>query len=427
MALTRRQFLKHGAVLVTMGVALPAFVVKSAMAGESPDARLAGPPLNPALAPGGKRSLLVVQLGGGNDGLNTLVPFGQEQYYRLRPGLAIPAKEALPIADGVGLHPSLKFLKSLYDRGMVGVVQGVGYPNPNRSHFRSMEIWHTANPSQYVHSGWLGRYLEACPEACQTGSGVPAVSIGDTLPGAFWTERIMVPTIASLQTFKYQTDPRNVADRAAQLQAAQDVQLRDAVLRPYEQLLSQAAISAVQASEEVQRVASSYQTPVTYPTDPFGASLKLIAQILAGDLGTRIFYVSLGGFDTHANQPNTHRDLLARLDNGLKAFCQDLDRLGRTDDMIIMTFSEFGRRARQNGSNGTDHGTAEPMFVIGGKIKGGMYGAYPSLSDLDANGDLKFNTDFRSVYGSVMQQWMGVDPRPIVGGDFPLLPLVRNA
>jgi uncharacterized protein (DUF1501 family) len=307
--------------------------------------------------------------------------------------------------------------KALFDQGRLAIVQGVGYPNPNRSHFRSMDIWHSAHPDTFERSGWLGRYIAACQ--CADQNRVPAISVGDDLNSMFWTETTLVPAVASIGAFSFLTDTRYKNDRTYQTQTLQNIYSQAGTWSAYESLIRRGTLEALSTSEHLQKVAASYQTPIAYPANNGLANqLKLVAQVIAGNLGTRLFSVSMGGFDTHANQSDTQAKLLADLGQAVDAFMLDLASMGKQDDVTLMTFSEFGRRVHQNGSDGTDHGTAEPMFIIGNGVRGGLYGSYPSLDDLD-NGDLKFSTDFRSVYAGILSDVVGVaDPSPVLGGAF---------
>jgi uncharacterized protein (DUF1501 family) len=331
----------------------------------------------------------------------------------------------LPLTDKIGLHPGLAGLKDLYDAGHVAVIQGVGYPNPNRSHFRSMDIWHTARPETFELSGWLGRYLDACK--CNQGEAMPGMSVGDQLNGLFWTDTTLVPAIASVGAFSSQTDSRYKNDRDSQLKTLKNIYAQAGHWSPYDELIRKSTMAALAGSDELMRVASSYQTPVEYPANNGLANqLRMVGQVIAGNLGTRLFSVQIGGFDTHANEHDQHARLMAQLSEALVAFWRDLAHLNRQDDVIVMTFSEFGRRAAQNGSAGTDHGTAAPMFVLGGSVRGGLYGMYPSLEDLDTNGDIKFNADFRSVYAGVLRDHLGADSQKILGAGFDPVALVAG-
>ncbi len=425
MPIARRQLLTRGALLVASGFLAPSFLTRTAQAlggslpvvGRSPSATSADP---------GKANkiLVVIQLSGGNDGINTVIPYADPGYASLRPSLGIDRGSVVPLSDSVGLHPGLARVKAFYDGGKVAVVQGVGYPNPNRSHFRSMDIWHTAKPDTFVRSGWLGRYVDACQ--CGQDRPLQAISVGDQLNGLFWTETTLVPAIASIGAYSFLTDTKYKNDRTYQLQALHNIYTQAGSFSPYETLIRQGTLNALSGSDALQKVAADYTTPVTYPANNGLASqLKMVAQVIAGNLGTRLFSVSMGGFDTHANQKEHHAGLLTGLAEAVDAFMQDLAAMKRQDDVVIMTFSEFGRRARQNGSVGTDHGTAEPMFVIGNPVHGGLYGTYPSLTDLDAVGDIKFTSDFRSVYAGILKNHLGADPAPILDGAFDPIQVLR--
>ena len=421
MALTRRSLIGRGALLVASGFLAPSFITRTAMALDGPSSALGPVALDSSKK---NRILVVLQLSGGNDGINTLIPFADPNYSQLRPSLGFAANEVLHLTDSVGLNPNLSKLKTMYDQGKVAVVQGVGYPNPNRSHFRSMDIWHSARPDTFERSGWLGRYVSACE--CAQDNALPAISVGDQLNPMFWTDTTLVPAVASIGAFSFLTDTKYKNDRTFQMQTLQNIYSQAGNWSAYEGLIRRGTLQALAGSDELQKVAASYQSPVQYPANNGLANqLKMVAQVIAGNLGTRLFSVSMGGYDTHANQKPTQDKNLAQLGDALEAFMQDLANMQQQDNVVIMAFSEFGRRVKQNGSGGTDHGTAEPMFIIGNKVQGGLYGTYPSLSDLDNNGDLKFNADFRSVYAGVLKDVVGADPAPILAGSFDPISVMR--
>jgi len=421
MALTRRSLIGRGALLVASGFLAPSFITRTAMALDGPSSALGPVALDSSKK---NRILVVLQLSGGNDGINTLIPFADPNYSQLRPSLGFAANEVLHLTDSVGLNPNLSKLKTMYDQGKVAVVQGVGYPNPNRSHFRSMDIWHSARPDTFERSGWLGRYVSACE--CAQDNALPAISVGDQLNPMFWTDTTLVPAVASIGAFSFITDTKYKNDRTFQMQTLQNIYSQAGNWSAYEGLIRRGTLQALAGSDELQKVAASYQSPVQYPANNGLANqLKMVAQVIAGNLGTRLFSVSMGGYDTHANQKPTQDKNLAQLGDALEAFMQDLANMQQQDNVVIMAFSEFGRRVKQNGSGGTDHGTAEPMFIIGNKVQGGLYGTYPSLSDLDNNGDLKFNADFRSVYAGVLKDVVGADPAPILAGSFDPISVTR--
>jgi uncharacterized protein (DUF1501 family) len=401
---TRREFLRGGLILITASVAAPAFLVKTAAHAEAPSANPRSPTRN---------TLVVVQLSGGNDGLNTVVPYRDRLYRELRPQLAVPEAEVLLLDDALALHPALGPLKDRFDAGQLAVVLGVGYPNPDRSHFRAMDIWQTAVPEAYERTGWLGRYLAGC--TCGRDEAPAALSVTQTLPRALWTESVFVPSLTSLNGYRFQSDPRYPADREARLRALRALDATTEALRPYAEFLGWQSLNALASADALQQVAALWQTPVEYPANnPLATALKTVGQLLGGEYGVRVAYVQLGGFDTHANQQATHRRLLEQLGAALDAFQRDLEAMGKADQVVTMTFSEFGRRVRENGSGGTDHGTAEPLFVLGTRVRGGLYGQQPSLADLDG-GDLRFHVDFRAVYATVLERWLGADAAGVLG------------
>jgi uncharacterized protein (DUF1501 family) len=420
MLLTRRGVFKGG-VLVAFGLTAPTFLTMTAQHTAEAGVSTAT----------GRNVLVVLQLGGGNDGLNTVIPYADPAYRAARPTLAIPEAEVLTLSGYVGLHPSMAALKARFDAGQFAIIQGVGYPNPNRSHFRSMEIWQTARPDAYEPTGWLGRYLDAncCGEdrpagAAERESSLEAVSIGESLPRSFWTEHSLVPAISNLAAYEFQTDRRYPDDRVHQLEAFDACYAAPTCRREYEEFLRRVGKDALVTSEELKKLSRSYQTSVPYPTTALANNLKSVAQMIAADMGTRIFYVSTGGFDTHANQKNTHANLLKQVSEALDAFMKDLEEKGTADRVVVLAFSEFGRRVKENGSLGTDHGAAAPMFLLGYPVAGGLHSTYPSLTDLE-NGDLKMTVDFRTVYASVLKDWLGTAPQKVLGGDFGSLPLFR--
>jgi uncharacterized protein (DUF1501 family) len=423
MSFTRRNLLSHGALLVAAGLTAPSFIARTALAlqGETPAGQV------PVTVDPARRNkiLVAVQLTGGNDGLNTVIPFADPGYYQFRSSLAIPTSDILPLTDSIGLHPGLVGLKSLYDQGMVAVIQGVGYPNPNRSHFRSMDIWHTARPDILERTGWLGRYLDACQ--CGQDGPLPAVSAGDQLNSMFYADTTLVPAVASIGAFSLQTESGDRNSRQMQIQTIRNIYNQAGNWPAHEALMRKTALKALDSADQVQQAAATYHTQVEYPSNnPLAAQLQMVAQLIAGNLGTRLFSVQIGGFDTHAAQFDQQANLLRQLGDALAAFVQDLGAMGKLDDVVLMTFSEFGRRVAQNGSNGTDHGTAEPMFVIGSHVMPGLHAVYPSLQDLDDNGDLKFNVDFRNVYATILRDHLGVDPTPVLAGAYEPLGVLRG-
>jgi uncharacterized protein (DUF1501 family) len=365
------------------------------------------------------RVLIVVNFQGGNDGLNTVVPFGQPAYYKYRPSLAVPQNDVLRINDTIGLNPQLKALKDMYDKGQVAVVQGVGYPKPDFSHFRSTEIWQTAAPDAYLSTGWLGRYLDGA--SLPAANLFNAVAVADVLPEVLVADRVDVAAIAQLNGYGLTSDRNKSLGRDAfhALVADNNVPFRS----PYLAQVAQIEDHAQRGAEELPQLIAGYKPAATYPATPIGRSLALAAQIVGSKLGTRVIFVQLGSFDTHTTQKGTQDRLLADFAGGISAFYADLAAHGNDGRVLTMTFSEFGRRVAENGSRGTDHGTAAPVFVIGGGVKGGLYGEHPSLDALD-NGNLRFTTDFRSVYATVLEKWLKRPSSGIVGAGFAQLPLL---
>jgi uncharacterized protein (DUF1501 family) len=412
---SRRSFLKgtiSSAAMVAMAPAVPQFLLSASA--QAADA-------------GGETILIVIQLSGGNDGLNTVIPYADDVYRKGRPLIGIPAARVRKIDDYVGLHPSMEGFSKLLEESRLGIIQGVGYPNPNRSHFSSMDIWQTARNesaagSGYRATGWLGRALEADPHAGSS-HDVPALHLSGgsaRLPLALVGDKIHAASIQSLDAFKL-----NDAGDASLHRAIQ--QAADAARDPHDDLvafLHEGTRSAMESSRQVQEAVHHYKTDVTYPQSGLGQRLKTVAQLIDAGLKPRIYYVELDGFDTHANQSNAHAGLLGELSNAVTAFMHDLKQHGHDQRVLAMTFSEFGRRLKENASQGTDHGAAAPMFLAGGRVKPGLLNKHPSLTDLD-EGDVKFTVDFRSVYAGVLENWLGIKSEGVLGGKFEGMKMVQ--
>ena len=375
---------------------------------------LAGTPL-PGLPAAQDRIVVLVNLQGGNDGLNCIVPFGNPNYYRLRPTIGVAQSDVLAIDNQLGFNPNMKSLKGMYDKGMVAVVQGVGYPNPDHSHFRSTEIWQTAAPEKYEHTGWLGRYLDS--------AGLPkdnlfnGVAIAQVLPEAMIGNKVDVPAIAQLGGYGLASD-RNLQARHTFTQLVNDN--RFPFSSPYLSHVAEIEDHAQRGSEELPKLVAGYKTDASYPATPLGRSLALAAQIAGSNIGTRVLYVQHGSFDTHVSQKGTQDRLLGEFSDAIAAFYDDLTAHGNADRVLTVTFSEFGRRIEENGSRGTDHGEASPLFLIGGGVKGGLYGTHPDLGQANM-GNLAFTTDFRSVYATVLERWLGRPSQAILNGSFPTI------
>jgi uncharacterized protein (DUF1501 family) len=354
--------------------------------------------------------LVVCQLSGGNDGLNTVVPYGDAEYYRLRPNLGIAEGKVLKIDERMGFHPALAGLAELYREKKVAVVQNVGYPKSNRSHFKSMEIWQSASPEGSMKGGWIGRHLDQ-----QMGQNplnpVYALGLSTEKPLSLVGKQASVPCFASLADLKSMIgDP----DMERMLR---EIQGQDAKSGSVTRAVQQANKSALDAISILSKQLDGYQVRQTYANDAFGNGFKQIAQLIATSPSTRVVYFSAGGFDTHARQPDQHEKLLRGFGDGLLAFQREMEAIGKADKVVVLAFSEFGRRAAENASQGTDHGQAGPMFLVGNRVKGGLHGANPDLVNL-ANGDIEFRQDFRGVYAATLDQWMGGDSQIVLGEKF---------
>lgn len=409
MQTTRRKFLQTtlgSSTMLSMGLSVPDFLARAARAAES-------------RPPRGENVLVVVQLTGGNDGLNTLVPFADDGYGRNRIVLRIPTEQVLKLDDHLGLHPQMPGFRKLVEAGRLAILPGVGYPNPDRSHFRSMDIWHTARPEvEDKRDGWLGRCLDG--SARVTGGDVPALHLGaGPLPLALASQRSPVPSIESLEGFRLRAE--GGALPLESLGKLAEAARPDAP--PLVEFLRQNAVHAYASSRQVQEVLKSDRGTANYPETALARKLKQIAQLIDAGLNTRIYYVALDGFDTHSNQLGGHAALLGELSGAVAAFVEDLAARGQLGRAAVFCFSEFGRRVRENASQGTDHGTAAPVFLAGGRVRPGVLGAQPSLSDLDGEGDLKFHTDFRRVYATLLDGWLGCPSQPVLGQAIEPLPI----
>lgn len=367
-----------------------------------------------AMAPIGgtaHRKLVVIQLSGGNDGLNTVVPWRNDAYQANRQRLALPKDRLLAITDDFAFNPGATGLKRLYDQGLLCVVQGVGYPEPDRSHFRSLDIWHSASASnEYWSTGWLGRYLDLRGTAPHD-----VIEVGSTLSLAGRGERIKALTLTDAQRlFRSTREPYFAA-------LAQGEGHEHATVSYLYRTMAETYQSAAYVKEQLKPTA----TPGAFLKDDLGKQLRTVAHFINSGLDTTAYYVTTSGYDTHTNQLQRHERLLRSLGDNLHAFVAQLKAGGELENTVVMVFSEFGRRVKQNASNGTDHGTAGPVILIGGGLKkSGIFNPLPSLTDLDANGDMRFSVDFRSVYAAVLQDWLAVDARTLVPGARPLEGLV---
>ena len=408
--ITRRDLLGSSLLPVAAGLAIPAAFAKGAYAAAADRST-------------NDRVLVILQLGGGNDGLNTLIPYTDGRYYQARPQIGIKAPDVLRLNERVGLNPNLKGIKALWDAGKVAIVEGVGYPNPSYSHFQSVRIWEFADPSMANVEGWLGEYL--AKNFDPQGHPLGGCALGQaSVPAELRGPTSAVTVIQSAQGFKVQGGP----DRAQTAQA-----LYAQAPPPYGVLFDTAMTTASHAITALTQAQSKYTPDAVYDSkqklvyaakNNLAQSLELASELISTDAGVKVVHVTLGGFDTHTIEEKRHDDLLAAVDQAVSAFFQDLTASGHADRVVMMSWSEFGRRVSQNGSLGTDHGAAAPMFVIGNPVKGGLYGEPPSLANLD-NGNLRFTTDFRSVYRTILESYMGADASAVLSTQVPTLPLLK--
>ncbi len=419
---TRREFLRTSLLGTALSWTVPAFLERTFLALNAEAAQSTIQTKTGRDYP----ILVIIQLAGGNDGLNALVPFEDDIYYRLRPKLAVPKQQVLPLDNYVGFHPSLTPLKGLFDSGNLAVLQGVGYPNPNRSHFRSTEIWETASDSKQVLSrGWIGRYFDNC---CAGQDATVGVVLGEQSPQAF---NSMTPTGIAIARpdqmgFERETDPNdarlfaeangldNAPASGGSIASLGGPNRSELTAMHY---LQRVALDAQASTDEVKQALKKAKNEVLFPKSRLGNSLSLIARLIAGGLSTRVYYASQGGYDTHAGQINAHPRLLNELATSLAAFSNELKNKNIFDRVLVMTFSEFGRRVQENANGGTDHGTAAPMFLCGGAIKAGLYGNQPPLDHLDS-GDLIFNLDFRAIYSTILSQWLESPAKAVLGREY---------
>ncbi len=391
---TRRDFLRNSALLA-LSPTVPGFLARTARAAATePDAR----------------GLVVLQLTGGNDGLNTVVPFADDGYARYRPKLRLPTDQLFKIDDSTGLHPSLEDFHRLLETGRLAVVQGVGYPNPSRSHFRSMACWHTCRfDAKDTGHGWLGLALDG---AASPADQAPAsVFVGEQTPPALRGRRSKSSVLGRLDDLMLTGD---VDPRRAVAERETEADVRAYVRRTF--------LDAYTTADRLKGVEAVRDAGARYPAGPLAERLRLVAQLLKAGLGTRVYYLEQDGYDTHAAQLPQHARLLTELGGALRAFLDDLKAAGLAERVAVLAFSEFGRRVAENGSFGTDHGTAGPVFVAGGGVRAGLVGKAPRLTDLD-KGDLQMGIDFRRVYATLLKDWLNVSAAEALGGDFGRLPL----
>ena len=367
---------------------------------------------------------VVVQLSGGNDFMNTLIPYGNDIYYDSRPVIGIPQEEILPIDGYLGWNPNFAPVKELYDEGSVAVVQGVGYPNSSRSHFRGTDIWHTAEPNKIGTEGWLG---QAVSEMDPNGQNpLTCVNIGRGLPRAMSKPGVPITSVGDLDNYGVMTGISDQSEREQALRIFEKMYgpaVGTGVVREY---VSRTGMDVLRGADVLKRAPESYASNVEYAANPIAQSLRDAARVHLADLGTRVIYTQHGGYDTHANEVPTHPRLLSELSGGIMDFFQDLRDHDASENVVMLVFTEFGRRIRDNGS-GCDHGAGGGSFVIGDRVKGGLYAEYPSLDiDKQTDGDMAHTYDFRGLYTTLLERWMGVEAAPIVGGAYEELPLFKE-
>lgn len=358
----------------------------------------------------GYKNLVIIQLSGGNDGLNTIIPFGNDIYYQKRKTIAVYQPNIIKLNDMQGLNPNLSALKEIYDQGWMGIINSVGYPNPDRSHFRSMDIWQTgSDANQFLTTGWIGRYLDSNCSDCK--NPYTAIEVDDTLSLALKGAKMKGIAVQ---------DPNKL------YQATRDPFFKDLVhdhcdanlIEDNLGYLYKTMIETYSSADYIQRISKTYTVNAEYPLTGLGNQLKTVSKFINSGLQTRVYYVSLSGFDTHVGQQNQQGRQLKIFGDAVAAFIRDLKQSGKLDDTLVMTFSEFGRRVEQNASNGTDHGTANNILIFGGKLKkAGVYNAAPDLSQLE-NGDLKYQIDFRDVYATLLDKWLNINNSAVLNKNF---------
>jgi len=356
----------------------------------------------------GFKKLVIVQLSGGNDGLNTIIPYTNDIYYKSRPNIAISKNDCIKITDEFGINKNLAPLKNLYDKGYLSVINNVGYPNPIRSHFRSTDIWHTASDSnQYLNTGWLGRYIDIYGKKPYSGieldDSLSLIMKGDVLKGIATKNPTSLYNNTKTPYFKKVLDSQR------------DVHLSEHNLG----YLYKTMIEAKSSAKYIFETSKTYNSALTYPNNPFGKQLKTTAQFINSRVESKVFYVSMGGFDTHVRQEKKQNKLLQTYSDAMDVFVKDLEQKDTFKDTLILTFSEFGRRVQQNAASGTDHGAANNVFIIGKNLKKqGFYNEAPNLINLDENGDIKYTVDFRTIYATILDTWLEVDDTAILNKSY---------
>jgi len=421
----RRSFIKGGMAFVSAAVAMPPAFLRATFDDNSvPIAAVT----KETAAVIGRRVLVVLQMAGGNDGLNTVIPLSDRGYFSARANLAVNPESTLPLGDGMAFNGVMGGMKRVWDERRMAIVLGVGFPNPNRSHFKAMDIWHTASTTDTQGNGWLGRLMDVT--AHESDSAWRAANVGSELPRSLFADSVFVPSLSSIPAYVFSTDRKFPRDADRRLQAFAQLNARyaedAAVQAEYGGSLafvSQTGFAAYQGTVTLQADTKGYEAKAIYPNTPLAQAFKTAATMIMSRLGTGVVYITTGGFDTHSAQIATQNRLLQTVSDAVSAFYADLAAQDAAEDVATVMWTEFGRRVKENGSGGTDHGTATPMFVVGGGVKPGFFGAQPPTTSTDSNGDLKFTTDFRSVYASVIEQRFGVAAKDVLGKSYSTLPL----
>lgn len=418
MPINRRQFIKQSAGMVSLSLLVPKILVTPAQAQTGSNRRI----------------YVVIQFGGGNDGLNTLVPYTNSIYHSMRPVISFrdselktSAGDSTIISNDFGLHPAMGEIKSLYDQGRVAFINGVGYPNPNLSHFQSEDIWYTASPENPSGFGWLGKYAD---QKLASQTGLVGAALGNSPPKALLADDVVIPSISNFNNYTFRTDNRFRNDRTNKLNTLNANNNRTFDAGSLLESIAGIGEGAIEGAQMVQDSVASYSSPVTYPAqNNLANAMRMAAQLITTMPQVNLLYVQMGGFDNHSTQiaaengqPNklagAHFNLLRNFSTAVKAFYDDMAAHGLADNVVMMQWSEFGRRPNENASLGTDHGTSSIMTVIGNPVEGGIYGEMPSMTDLDRAGNMKFTVDFRSVYATILDRWLQADSSEILGSQF---------